>query len=55
MLLINGLSKFPIKDNPVFRNGPKRLPKSPPDCPILCSQGIISKSFTKLETCLISS
>ena len=37
MLLANGLSTFPIKDNPVFRNGPKSLPKSTPDCPILCS------------------
>ena len=28
----NGLSTFPIKDNPVFINGPKILPKDPPDC-----------------------
>ena len=31
MLLANGLSAFPIKGDPVFRNDPKHLPKSPPD------------------------
>ena len=31
----NGLSTFPIKGNPVFINGPKILPKNPPDCIIL--------------------
>ena len=36
-LLANGLSAFPIKGNPIFRNGPKSLPKSLPDCPILCN------------------
>ena len=36
-LLVNGLSTFPIKDNPVFSNCPKSLPKNPPDCPILCN------------------
>ena len=36
-LLANGLSTFPIKDNPFFSNGPKSLPKNPPDCLILCS------------------
>ena len=36
-LLANGLSTFPIKGNPVFSNGPKGLPKNPPDCPILCN------------------
>ena len=35
-LLANGLSTFPIKGNPVFSNDPKSLPKSPPDCPMLC-------------------
>ena len=34
-LLANGLGTFPIKDNQVFSNGPKSLPKNPPDCPIL--------------------
>ena len=36
--LANGLSTFPIKDNPVFSNGPKSLPKkNHPDCFILCN------------------
>ena len=34
-LLAYGLSTFPIKVNPVFSNGPKSLPKNPPDIPIL--------------------
>ena len=36
-LLANGWNTFPIKGNPVFSNGPKGLPKNPPDCPVLCS------------------
>ena len=36
-LLANALSTFPINHNPVFINGPKSLPKNPPDCPILCN------------------
>ena len=35
MLLANSLSKFHIKGNPVFSNGPTNLPKNPPDCLIL--------------------
>ena len=31
-LLPNDLSTFPVKGNPVFSNGPKSLPKNPPDC-----------------------
>ena len=34
-LLANGLSSFLIKGNSVFSNGPRSLPKNPPDCPIL--------------------
>ena len=34
---LNGLSTFLIKVNLVFSNGSRSLPKSPPDCPILCS------------------
>ena len=34
-LLVNGLSTFPIKGKPSFSNGPKSLPKNPPDCSIL--------------------
>ena len=37
MLLSNRLSTFPIKGNPVYSNGPKNLPKNPPDCPTLCN------------------
>ena len=36
-LLANGLNTFPIKGNPFFSNGPKILPRNPPDCPILCN------------------
>ena len=35
MLLAIGLSKLPIKSNPVYSNGPTNLPKNPPDCPFL--------------------
>ena len=34
-LLANGLSKFPIKDNPVFSNDPKSLTKNTANYPIL--------------------
>ena len=37
MLSANILSPFPIKGNPVFSNGPKSLPRNPPDCPSLCN------------------
>ena len=36
-VLTNALVTFNIKGNPVFNNGPKSLPKNPPDCPILCN------------------
>ena len=36
-LFTNDFSTFPIKGNPVFNNGPKSLPKNPPDCPVLCN------------------
>ena len=36
-LLATVLSKFLIKDNSVFSNGLKSLPKNLPDCPILCN------------------
>ena len=36
MLLASGLGTFRFKGNPVFSNGPKTLPKNPPDCLILC-------------------
>ena len=34
-LLVYGLSTFYIKGNQDFSNGPKNLPKNPPDCTIL--------------------
>ena len=37
MLLVNGFSTHHIKDNPVFSNGPKSLPKNLPSCPVLCN------------------
>ena len=37
MILATGLSTFPIKGNPVSSNSPKRLPKNPPYCTILCN------------------
>ena len=37
MLLDNGLSVIPIIDNAVLSNGPKSLPKDPPECVILCN------------------
>ena len=35
LFLTNGFSKFFIKGKPGFSNGPKSLPRSPLDCPIL--------------------
>ena len=35
-LLADGLSTFSI-GNPVCSDGPKNVPKNPPDCPILCN------------------
>ena len=36
-LLASDLSTFFMKGNPVFNNGPKSLPKNPPDYAILCN------------------
>ena len=33
--VVNPNGTFPIQGNPVFKNGPKSLPKNYPDCPIL--------------------
>ena len=35
MHLVQGLIACPSKGYPDFSNGPKSLPKNPPDCPIL--------------------
>ena len=61
-LLANGLSTFPIKGNPVFSNGPKSLPKNPPDCPILCNwvfdnfilaEELFAKALRNFQTCVL--
>ena len=58
-LLANDLSTFLIKGNPVFSNGPKSLPKNPPDSPILCNwvfdssiltDELFAKALRSLET-----
>ena len=33
--LFKGLNTFFINNNPVFSNGPRSLPRNPPDCMIL--------------------
>ena len=61
-LLASGLSTFFIKSNLVFSNGPKSLPKNPPDCPILCNwvfdnfilfEELFLKALWSLETCVL--
>ena len=61
MLLANGLSTFCIKGSPVFSNDPKRLPKNPPDGPILfkwvfnnftLAEKLFPKALTSFETCV---
>ena len=56
------VSTFPIKDNPVFSNGPKSLPKNPPDCSILCNWVFdnfiladepFTKAWQSFETCVL--
>ena len=62
MFLANGFNTFFIKDNPVFSNGPKSLPKNPPDGPILCNcvfnnsilaEELFEKALQSLETCVL--
>ena len=61
-LLANGFSTFPIKGNLVFDNGPKSLPKSRPNCPILyhwvfdyfvLAEQLFAKALGSLETCVL--
>ena len=58
----NGLSVFPIKDNSVFSNGPKSLPKNSPDCLTLCNwvfdnfilaEEFFVKALLSVETCVL--
>ena len=62
MLLANGLITFFISGNPVFSNGPRSLPRNPPDCIILdnwVSDSLISvddllvKILQRFTTCLL--
>ena len=62
MDLANGLITFPAKGNPVLSNGPKSLPKNPPDCPILCnwvfdnfyvSWRIFAKALQSVKACVL--
>ena len=62
MLFADTFNTFFIKDNPVFNNGPKSLPRNLPDCSILCNWVfynfiLADKSFEKalrsLETCVL--
>ena len=61
MLLANGLSKFFIKDKPIFSNGPRSLPRNPPDYIIsdswvfhnfISDDELFAKALGSLETCL---
>ena len=61
MLLANGLSKFFIKDKPIFSNGPRSLPRNPPDYIIsdswvfhnfISDDELFAKALWSLETCL---
>ena len=62
MLLTNGLSTFFIKDNRVFTNSFKSLPKNPPGCPTLCNRIFDNfiladepfvKALPSLNTCVL--
>ena len=63
-LSANGLIKYFINGNPVFSNGPRNLPRNPPDCIVLdiCVFGNlvsvddlpVSESFTKICNLSIS-
>ena len=46
-LFANGLSTFPIKDNPYFRNSPNILLQNPAGCPILCNWDFNNFELTK--------
>ena len=54
-LLANGLSKFSIKSNPVFSNGPESLPKNPFLCnqvfdSFISAEELFEKALRSLET-----
>ena len=56
------MSSFFIKGIPGFSNGPKSLPRDPPDCPILynltidnfiLAEELFAKALQSLETCVL--
>ena len=60
--LANSLNTFLIKDNPVFSNGPKNLPKNSPGYPILChwvfgnfmlAEEPFAKALQGLKSCVL--
>ena len=63
-LSANGLIKYFINGNPVFSNGPRNLPRNPPDCIVLdicvfenlvsVDDLPVSESFTKICNLSIS-
>ena len=57
--MANGLSKFSIKDDPIFSNGPKNLPRNPLilfnwvfDNSILAKE-LFAKALQSLEACIV--
>ena len=64
-LLTNGLITVFVNGNPAFSNGPRSLPRNPPDCIILDNQVIrgfdslisvdelFEKTLRKFATCLL--
>ena len=62
-LLTNGFTRMFIKGKPVFSNGPRSLPRNPPDYVILCNlvfdnfilaEEPCAKALRSFETCVIS-
>ena len=62
MLLAYGLITFFIKGNPVFSNGPRSLPRNPPDCifldnwvfdSLISVDDLLAKSLRRSETCIL--
>ena len=60
--LATGLIEFFISSNPVFSNGPRTLPKNPPDCIILDNwvfdnlisvDNLLEKDLWRFKTCLL--
>ena len=61
-LLANYLITFFINGNPVFSNGPRSLPRNPPNCIILDNwvfdnlisvDDLLAKALLRFETCLL--